>query len=359
MVYRCRNKIYLVLIGLLTVTASTVFATEPFATVFTGPVSMASTFPRGARNIGMGGTGVAGLHAYTTGHFNPASFAWVDVVTASGGRNDWQPAFTYTDTRLTAPMHRSREPWRDGWHFGGSLGYADQKHPLQSDRIIFLPEGTTGDLLGGTDYYVSIGGAGAYKRGILEIGIGGAAKYHDAQMGRDYTAWTYDAGVIAATNIELPGGYRVRPRVGVSALNIGSTMVMNIDVPTERRAGIGVDFAGSALPGVSEALNRSVAILSVSADLDYIGGNATRLRNSESGYAFGVEVSFVETVQLRMGRGEDAFISGKHNTIGLGAGWDFGRFLLQFDWARVDREQNSIITESHEDVFGFAVAAKL
>ena len=72
-----------VALALLLLDGAAFCSTKPFERV-NYQINNATTFPRGVRTIGMGGAGAADVSGFSSGYFNPVSFAWSDAVTLGG-----------------------------------------------------------------------------------------------------------------------------------------------------------------------------------------------------------------------------------------------------------------------------------
>ena len=310
--------------------------TKPFEKVST-TVNNATTFPRGVRNIGMGGAGVADISGFSTGYFNPASFAWSDAVTFGASTSGWMDVLHYADARLSAGYPLKGTVLGAALRLGGSIAYSDASMDLRCGGTIYVPEGTAASCeTDNHDRYVSGSLAARAKKGIWELGLGGTAKYIDVKGAGQYTAWAFDLGFVAAADIERAAGSGLRPRVGASVRNLGEDIhysTIGVEQPGEYRYGGGLDVFTRPVASVTERLHRRVPAVGVSFDYDVVKGDGT---NHADGWAFGAETSFFRMVSLRAGWSKDAFFSTDCTTYGIGLGWDFGRLLFQLDYARID-----------------------
>jgi hypothetical protein len=329
-----------VTLTLLLLSGAAFCSTKPFVKV-NSQNGNATTFPRGVRNIGMGGAGAADVSGFSSGYFNPASFAWTDAVTLGASTNDYAQYLEFYDTRLSAGYPFKGTFRGAALRLGGSLAYSTESRDLGCGRTIYMPEGTYCEETNNPDYYLSGSLAAGAKRGIWELGLGGTAKYLEVKSFGHYTTWAFDLGFIAAADIERADGFRLRPRIGASVRNLGKDIEMTSngtsypasEQPGEHRYGFGVDVFAPPIDAVTAKLHRGVSALGLSIDYDIMKGDGS---NETDGWAFGAEVSFFEMVRVRAGRSGDVFFGTDCTTYGIGLGWDFGRVLVQLDYARMD-----------------------
>jgi hypothetical protein len=339
-------------------------STKPFVRVGTQHNNI-TTFPRGVRNIGMGGAGAADFSGFTSGYFNPASFAWSDAVTLGASTNDWMEILEFIDTRLTAGFPLKGAFRGTDLRLGGSLAYSTESMDLGCSRTIYQPVGECPEI-DNPDYCLSGSLAAGAKRGIWKLALGGTAKYLEVKSFGPYATWAFDLGFIAAADIERADGFGLRPRVGASVRNLGKDIEMTyegagssaFEQPGEHRYGIGIDISAPPVAAVTKKLRRGVPAGGISIDYDIVKGDGT---NQADGWAFGAEVSFFEMVRLRAGKSDDVFFSADCTTYGVGLGWDFGRVLVQLDYARIDPSCDAcswLGVDPEEDAFGIVVGGR-
>lgn len=351
-----RWKIAGVTLLLLLLDGAAFCATKPFEKVGY-QVYNVTTFPRGVRNMGMGGAGAADISGFSSGYFNPASFAWSDAVVFGASMSDWMDIYEYHDARISSGHPLQGTLWGADLRLGGSLAYSTRSVNLECQRTIYDPECTEIEL-DDPDYHISGSLAARVKSGIWEFALGGTAKYVELKALARYTTWAFDLGCIAAADIEQANGFRLRPRIGASVRNLGEDIYPGIGQPGEHRYGIGVDAATPPLDAVTGALHRGVPALGVSIDYDIVKGDGS---NQADGWAFGAELSFFELLRLRAGRSDDVFFSMDCTTYGAGLGWDFGRVLVQLDYARIDPACDLcgfLGIQPEEDAFGLVVGGR-
>jgi hypothetical protein len=339
--------------------ASRVFSvTKPFESVGTHLWNQ-TNFPRGVRNIGMGAAGVAEVLGYSTGFFNPASFAWADATTLGASFNDWILDEKFTDTRFSAGYPERRDGHAGAWRFGGSVAY--------SAETIDWECSPTSPVLGcqpihEKDYSISGSFAAMARRGVWEIGLGGTAKHVETKTFGRYVTWAFDLGAIAAADLFHENGCGIRPRAGVAFKNLGRDIrlgSLSISQPGENRYGVGLDVSSPFVERMKRTLHRDVPLARTSIDLDLVKGAGS---NHESdGWAIGAEVAFLEMAELRIGMSSDAFDGSEHATYGFGLGWDFGCVLFQLDYARVEPAPVSgpYFSSPGKDVFGILVGGRI
>lgn len=343
---------------MLVLLAPVAHAAEPFEKVETVLSLTAASFPRGVRNIGMGAAGASNTGGFRSGYYNPACFAWQEMPTVGTGFNEWLGILSFTDTRVSASRRWPSGDDGDGWMIGGSLGYSTMSIDAGEERTIYLPEGS-GEEVKYTDYYVSGAVAGGFTRGMWEGGAGAAVKYLDADFPGAYSLWAFDLGAVVAADIFRSADFTVRPRIGASLLHIGGDIEFEngstAEQPGASRLGFGLDLATPPNSSMTEAFRRSVAVLGISVDYDLVDGVGS---NDADGWAFGLEVSVFELLQVRYGRNEDVYSSHRYDSYGVGLGWDFGTIAVQLDYARIDPEE-AIIVLKEEDVYGVSIGARL
>jgi hypothetical protein len=303
-------------------------ATEPFAS---GPVWGATflSYPVGVRNIGMGASGTADVNSLSTGYFNPASVAFAKATTILGSyENQFLDTGLY-DTRITSPIPFHSDSTTSTWHLAGSIGYTVLDIPAQTERTIFLPEGT-GRTIDENDWMLSALGAASWSHGVMSFAAGGTTKMIQSAFSGP-TIWSFDVGILAAFPITMNNGGRFRPRLGYSALNLdtgASDGSREVFVQTEKRGGFGFDLE---TPPVA-VFEQSVPSARFSFDYDLID----RQGDSTTKYAVGFELAIVNMVSFRYG-----LIDDNYKTYGAGVGWDYGRALFRLDYAHTDRSENN------------------
>lgn len=306
--------------------ATAVRATEPFAKVGTYAAAWLQ-FPRGARNIGMGATGVADVSGSATGYFNPASMAWSNATTLLGSYEDFGFAgINLSEILVASPIPFHADATMRTWRFGGSFGYAHLGMEPQIERTIFLPEGI-GRTFDASDWMLSATGATSWTHGVMTLGAGGAARFLRSNLAEAHAnAWVFDVGAIAAFPVKSEGGL-LRPRVGYALLNLDNGVSYDdrtSDVSNEQRVGFGVDLETARVM----VANRSVPVAALSVDYDAIDREASP---SAPDYSMGFELTAINALHFRYGTIDDDY-----TTFGIGVGWDDGHTLLRGDYAHVN-----------------------
>jgi hypothetical protein len=360
-----RRNIAAAALALLLLDGAAFCATKPFEKV---PLNLynATTFPRGVRNIGMGGAGAADISGFSSGYFNPASFAWSGAVTLGASTNDFLKYQEFFDARLSAGYPLKGTIRGIELRLGGSFAYSTESWDLGCSRTIYDPSGALCREIDEPDYYLSGSLSARAKRGIWELALGGTAKYLEVKSFEHYTSWPFDLGVIAAADFERADGFRLRPRIGASVRNLGKDIEMTyhgasypaFEQPGEHRYGMGIDVLAPQVDAVTKSLHRGVPAMGVSIDYDIVKGDGS---NDADGWAFGAEVSLFEILRLRAGRSDDVFLGMDCTTYGIGLGWDFGRVLFQIDYARMDPSCDAcglLGIRPEEDAFGLVVGGR-
>ena len=330
-----------VLLVLLTLSPHPARATEPFGQVHASLVSLL-TEQRGVRSLALGSTGAASLYAATTGHVNPATVAWADATVLATSRQQYvrpgdNPVIAYIDARLLSGWSFTDATTGDGWRLGGLLGYANEELDPQIRRTIYLPDGT-GDTFDQDDSIYTALAAGSWTKSDFTIGAGVAAKYVDFDLPE--SGWAFDWGMLAALTIAQDGAL-IRPRVGLCASNLDDGFGSS-NLAGESRVGLGADFASSP----RSFGGRVVPVVAASLDYDYV------TPSDDSGHAaLGWELSFCDMIQGRIGL--DDRDEANVDAWGLGLGWEFGRWMVQADYAH----ESLGFGELGTDTFGVVAGA--
>jgi hypothetical protein len=304
------------------------------------------SIPIGVRNIGMGATGAADVTAFGTGHYNPATIAWANATSFIGSYEEFSPAdISISQFQLSSPIP-FRADSTSAWRFGGSLVYSHLGMEPQTERTIFLPEGT-GKTFDASDWMMSAIAASQWHPGVFSIAGGVNAKYIRSNVAENHSdIWAFDWGLIAALPMEVGSGL-VRPRVGVSSLNLDSGSTFDgreANIRNETRVGFGLDL------GLSTAMlwHRPVSLLSVSADYDEIDRDFY-----EGDHAAGFEVSFVDLVHVRYGQLDEDY-----EMYGFGVGWDYGQVLFRADFAHSRPKGFLQLLDLERDTLGAVVGVR-
>jgi len=283
-----------------------------------------------------------------TGYFNPASIAWADAVTVTASREDWPADMSLYDARVSSGFPFHSDSTSSAWRLGGSLGYALLDMATQTERTIFLPEGT-GRTYDPDDWALTASGAAAWEHGVFSVGAGGTAKYVEMNFATATpSVWAFDCGVVFASGFEVGGGM-LRPRAGAAVLNIDTGWSYDGRdgrVANESRAGLGLDVEA---PTVIVA-GKPVPVMAFALDYDWIDSEGY----SNIDFGAGAEVSFVGIIHARIGAMGD-----NYSTYGVGAGWDFGSWLFRLDYAHASPEDWVLdYLDLDRDSFGALLAAR-
>ncbi len=325
-------------------------ATEPFARGGTTTVAILES-PVGARNVGMGGTGVANIEQSTSSYYNPASLAWARDPRAGFGYEEGPFDIKVTDSRMNYGHRWGDDGSANVWRLGGEIGYTRYDMEPQPVRTIFLPDGT-GELYDPSDSYVTACVAGAWERGGQSIALGVSGKYLRMTGAEDAESWLLDYGAIAAVRIGLDESV-ITPSVGVSVSNSDTGLEYDdwvFDILGTTRYGGGVDFQAAR----STVWGREVAVVGSAVNAEYV--DRERL---SSYWAVGWELSAVEFAQFRAGyqwydeNGQSALC------LGGGLGWEFGPMIVQADYAHFSPRNNYLSTDLSRDTFAFTLGARL
>lgn len=299
-------------------------ATEPFANVKTYAASWLS-LPRGIRNIGMGATGTSDVSGLSTGYFNPAGVAWSSATTLIGSYEDYSASINLSEILIASPVPFHSDSTASPWHFGGSFGYARLGMAPQTERTVFLPEGT-GKTFDASDWMLGATGATSWTHGAVSLGAGGAARFLRSNLAENHVnGWTFDLGAIAAFPIVGEGGL-LRPRAGYALLNLDNGISYDgrtAYIPTEQRVGFGLDMETVRVM----IAKQSVPAAAVSIDYDSIDRDGSAAPDNSAGF----ELTVLNVAHFRYGKIDDNYA-----TMGFGVGWDDGHHLLRVDYAHVN-----------------------
>ena len=316
--------------------------TEPFTITH---MSVHTDFLRNVRNIGMGGIGVSEISGYGTGYYNPASLAWADAVTVGSSLQEYLIDIDLYDIGISGFYQPGKgfgenTPWERGLRFGWALSYWGLHMPEWKERTIYMPQGSNVSPSGIREYYLTSSLAVAWKKGIFEIGAGGAMKYLEYKNS-GFSLWAFDLGVIAAADFEGEDGRWLRPRIGFSVADLGN----GFDLPGGRtgdliqryRVGGGFDFSSPRESRLGWKFDREVRTLrvSVSYDLAYDDAGGDDYLEEDDMWAFGAEISLLELFNARFGTSNNMFVVGEAVTAGFGLGWDSGQWIASFDYSMV------------------------
>lgn len=296
----------------------------------------------------MGATGTADASNLSTGYFNPASVAFADATTFLGSYEDMFIELGLSDAVVSSPIPLHRDSTLAAWNFAGAFGYTRFWLPTQTERTIFLPEGT-GRTFDEDDWMISALAAASWSHGPVSLSGGATAKYIELAP-RDFDMWSFDVGVIAAFPIDFDG-VQVRPRLGYAALNLDTGTPddrREVFVRTEQRGGFGFDI--EALPTL--AWGTSVPAVSFAIDYDLID----REGGSLDDFAAGVEVSVIDFMHFRYG-----VIANSYTTYGLGVGWDYGHVVFGVDYAHTaprDASRWMFVDDPDRDTVGALIGVR-
>ncbi len=343
---RRRSSVVTLLAGTVLL-ANAAFAAEPFAGAHTEISITVLDLPQGLRNLGMGATGVADVNQPSNGYYNPATLAWSDAAMFTFGYQDLLPKLSMTDSRLSFGHRWTSDSSTDSWRLGGVLGYTTLDIESQVVRTIFLPGGT-GEARDFSDNYVTSAVAGAWERGRESFAAGISTKYLTLDYG-DGTSWLFNYGFVAAIDI-LDNGATLKPRLGFAAANIDTglqTDSTEYDIAGQTRVGVGLDFATAPTKWAS----RDVALASGSFNADY-----TDRGQFGSLWSFGWELSIVELFQARAGY--QSYENSNTISLGIGIGWEFGRWIAHADYAHVSPASPFYQLDLDRDMFGATLGAR-
>jgi hypothetical protein len=251
--------------------------------------------------------------------------------------------------QATSPFPFHADSTLGAWRFGGSFTFTRFAQHTTEQRTIFLPEGT-GHTFDPDSWMLSALAAPRWDHGIVSLAGGATAKYISETLGAgDKNTWAFDLGLIAAASVPVRGGM-VRPRIGLSALNLDTGSSYDgreSSIENEQRYGVGLDLETAQVV----LWHQCVPALSVSADYDAID----RETNSDPNYAAGFEVSFARLLHVRYG-----VLDNDYTNYGVGVGWDCGNVLFRLDYAH-SRPEDAFLREFidlERDTFGGLIGVR-
>lgn len=316
--------------------------TKPFSTIH---ISVHTDFLRNVRNIGMGGVGVSEISGYGAGYYNPASLAWTDAIIVGSSLQEYLIDIDLYDIGISGFYQPGKgfgenTPWERGLRFGWALSYWGLHMPEREERTIYLPGGSAVSAAGIHEYYLTGSLAVAWKKGIFEVGMGGAIKYLEYKNS-GFSLWAFDLGVIAVAEFEGETGSWLRPRVGFSVVDLGNGFDLpeggTGDLIQRYRVGGGLDFSPPWESRLGWQFDRKVRMLrvSISYDLAFDDAGGDDYLEEDDMWAFGAEISLLELLRARIGTSNNMFVVGEAVTAGLGLGWDSGQWIASFDYSMV------------------------
>jgi hypothetical protein len=311
-------------------------------------------YPRGARSVSMGWVGAADDTDPANVFYNPANIFLSTDFSATQSYNDWIADISFLDVGAAGGRaFRTERPTQ--FRLAGCVRYTALSNDAP-DRVIFLPDGESRSF-DFTDWYLTLALAGGVSTEMFDAGVGFAAK--PLRLGfSDKSAWAFDVGLLAKAKLALGSDTRIVPSVGMSVLNMGSSIdfgTSTADLPGEKRVGLGVRFEASNAPAIEERFGRRVPIMTIAANSDYVWRSGL---GAEDAMGVGFELGFIEVVALRLGFYDHLRDTGGSSitTYGVGLQWTEWNVTFGFDYARHDLWTSDFIFDSVINTFGFAVS---
>ncbi len=343
--------VFIILLLLACTVPDTGRADEPFAKVgvYAGTFLR---FPRGARSISLGGSGVADPSTPMNIYYNPAVAFLIDGIHAVQGYNEWPLDIDLQDYGAYTGRSYALGTTTD-IRIGGGIRYTHLNVNAAVERTIFLPSGTGRTF--GKDYYLTMTvGSGVSTRWI-DTGIGFSAK--PTNLVGEWI-WTYDMGFLARFNLPDVAGVRFVPSVGAGFLNFNEDVEL-LDyiarLPHEIRLGAALRIESPA----SESFERHLGVRGPVAALSGIYEHMDRKYDSGiDGGNYGVELTFLDAFSMRVGHSDQIFgYESSGTTYGMGFGWWFRMVRVQFDVASFIT--SSSFADSRNNIYGISIMADI
>lgn len=348
-----RPVFFVITLVLICILPDIVHATEPFAKVSTYTATFLR-FPRGTRNIALGGGGAADPSTPFNAYYNPAVAFLTSGIHAVQGYNEWPADIDLQDYGVYTGRSYARG---NGYRilYGGGVRYTHLQQETDVYSTIFLPEGTGQGLQ--KDYYLTMtAGAGISTRWI-DAGLGFSAKpTHLTLADTKEWLWTYDMGMLARFKLPEAAGMRFIPSLGMSYLNFNESVDIGryvAHLPDEIRVGGGLRIESSASKSFEEHLGVRGPVVALSGRYEYMD---RKYAGGKDGDNYGVELTFLDAFSMRIGH-SDYFIGYGGTTYGMGFGWWFPMVRVQFDVASFPTAP--IFGDSRENSYGVSIIADL
>ena len=291
-------------------------------------------FPRGTKNIAMGGAGAADISSPVSGYYNPAALAWTNGIFLETNYHKFLDFYSYLDTRITAGKEK------DNFLYGGLLGFTAE-YLVQDCMYSTYSFGC--EPFDEPNYYLSAGFAAAKRAESLSAGLGIVVKELKYRSGAQYSSMAVDIGAILSWTAETEEGYKIRSTFGASARNISGDIEVEsedhewtIDQMGESRYGLGMELSTPPAASVSKKLGRDVSAFKAQVLYDLVRGFGS---NEEmEGWGVGMEVALFETLFIRVGNSKDLFALLNYMNLGLGLGWQHPArgIVLRLDYAMME-----------------------
>jgi hypothetical protein len=289
--------------------------------------SVALLFPGGTRSVGLGLTGVADETDPFNAYHNPATIHRLAGLWISGDYGNW-PA---DRNRFDFAASGGARPGDGRFTVAGAL-----RHDRFDRREI---ETSPTKVATGESWMTAVAAAG-FGVSVARIGVGAALRW-STDEDRDDTM--YDVGFIASGEVTGGGGLRARYAIGWSRVNVGAESVAAPEVASvslEARERVGLALGMDAW---GDAEGRRARGLGVEVRFD------ADTKTDDVGV--GVEVTALDTVDLRYGH-QKAFLTGAGKyTLGAGLHRWFDFFFVRIDYALATMEGSDL--HSFGTFFGF------
>ncbi|UCG52707.1 MAG: PorV/PorQ family protein [Candidatus Latescibacterota bacterium] len=319
-------------IALASVEHQNASATEPFAKVGTYSLQFLK-IPTSTRNLALGQAGVADDIDPANQYYNPAVLLTFEQAGLDLNIIDWPADILLTNVAVNAGTVVSSD--EISWRLAGSLLYTGLHMDPQKERTVFLPEGTGREFDAG-DSQVTLAVAGGLKAGMIDMGLGIAAKYIVSSLAEDKIhTWAFDIGTFGKATFEHDSGIRFIPSAGLSVLSLGRKFEYDgrkTSLPRQIRLGGGFRVEAPPIAQTEDLIGYRAPIASVS-----LIGDIIAHADSYEALGGGVEFGVIDIAFLRVGR-HDILDDGEKGRVsyGLGLAWVISGFRATVEYSSYD-----------------------
>lgn len=304
-------------------------ATEPFAAVPVKVFGSPFTTSHSARNMGMGGAGVADPSTPANAVFNPANILGDDGVSTLYGNYRHYDLFDVHDAAVAGV-----KTW-SGSGIRGAVAVRQLFHDYDAviERTVFLPEGT-GSTFEQKEWGTGVALGLGVPVGGVAVSLGVSTERVEMELAQSkVVAWAFDVGArVSVQAVDPRRGNRLETHLAAAVLNAGNGFDFdghNAPSPRQVRFGAGARFtSGYAVPMPFDA--RDASVVTAAVDVDVVPDDP---RNEDVTALAGIELGFLETIYVRAGAGGDVVEQSSGVSYGAGLAAHTGPLCLRADIA--------------------------